>query len=404
LEAVPNLKNIEMAKQLKKLGHTIIIWSSFDGEQDYKGNFGKLMAEVGPRTFSDLAEFEIPYDEIIFGKPEVDLFIGRSVIDACVNPELDVGWIVKDTKGSIEGMVQARHFNQVEGIGDKHVIKTSSVDVLAGELFFYQNIPNDIKHLFPEPTRLEPDNGDGTSSITMTKVNGIVMSNLLTGFGLTKGRFELFFRALHEIHTSSGFSENLEASLPTAQQAATNLSPKVQKRFTQYEELYKSFDTEECPVVQLVPKLLEALKEYEGSGRIQPNLSKVIHGDTVFSNVILTDEDEVKFFDMRGALGGELFLGGDMAYDLSKTYQSLQGYDFMLLDWPIDEHVGKVLAELRETFEDCLARYYATVDLNDVKLITCSHFFGIVPLHDNRDHQVEYLHKAVELGKELGLC
>jgi hypothetical protein len=34
---------------------------------------------------------------------------------------------------------------------------------------------------------------------------------------------------------------------------------------------------------------------------------------------------------------------GDMAYDLSKTYQSLQGYDFMLLDWPIDEHVGKVL-------------------------------------------------------------
>ena len=56
LEAVPNLKNIEMAKQLKKLGHTIIIWSSFDGEQDYKGNFGKLMAEVGPRTFSDLAE------------------------------------------------------------------------------------------------------------------------------------------------------------------------------------------------------------------------------------------------------------------------------------------------------------------------------------------------------------
>lgn len=185
-------------------------------------------------------------------------------------------------------------------------------------------------------------------------------------------------------------------------QAATNLSPKLDKRYKQYGELYQEFDCDECPVSELFPNLLKALKEYESSGRMQ--LRRVIHGDTVFSNILLTDEDEIKFIDMRGSLGSNLFLGGDAAYDLSKTYQTLQGYDFMLLDWPIDDHVGRVLSGAREWFEECLAEHYPEVELRDVKLITCSHFFGIVPLHDVRSHQEEYLKKAIELGRELELC
>jgi hypothetical protein len=47
----------------------------------------------------------------------------------------------------------------------------------------------------------------------------------------------------------------------------------------------------------------------------------VIHGDTVFSNGILKDENTVTFLDMRGMLGKKLTLAGDLTYDLAKTYQ-----------------------------------------------------------------------------------
>ena len=50
---------------------------------------------------------------------------------------------------------------------------------------------------------------------------------------------------------------------------------------------------------------------------------RYIHGDPVFSNVLLTDESTVKLIDMRGALGDVLTTQGDVTYDLSKVYQSL---------------------------------------------------------------------------------
>ena len=57
----------------------------------------------------------------------------------------------------------------------------------------------------------------------------------------------------------------------------------------------------------------------------------------MFSNVLLTDESTVKLIDMRGALGDVLTTQGDVTYDLSKVYQSLCGYDHIILDLPRTE-------------------------------------------------------------------
>ena len=49
--------------------------------------------------------------------------------------------------------------------------------------------------------------------------------------------------------------------------------------------------------------------------------SNVIHGDPVFSNVLLTDDGRIFLLDMRGEQGNILTLQGDLTYDLSKVYQ-----------------------------------------------------------------------------------
>ena len=59
--------------------------------------------------------------------------------------------------------------------------------------------------------------------------------------------------------------------------------------------------------------------------------SNVIHGDPVFSNVLLTDDGRIFLLDMRGEQGNILTLQGDLTYDLSKVYQSLLGYDYIIL-------------------------------------------------------------------------
>lgn len=65
------------------------------------------------------------------------------------------------------------------------------------------------------------------------------------------------------------------------------------------------------------------LERYMAEGRYQH--ANVIHGDPVFSNVLLTDTPSVYLLDMRGEVGNKLTLQGDVLYDLSKVYQSLLG-------------------------------------------------------------------------------
>ena len=97
---------------------------------------------------------------------------------------------------------------------------------------------------------------------------------------------------------------------------------------------------------------------------------------------------------MRGALGDVLTTCGDVAYDLSKVYQSLCGYDAIILDVPVDAAGAQTLAKLRSCFATWLASNYPSVKMRDVRLIVAAHYFCIVPLHDNLHHQRQFLAKA----------
>ena len=97
-------------------------------------------------------------------------------------------------------------------------------------------------------------------------------------------------------------------------------------------------------------RILDFLRSYERGRR--GVLTKVLHGDPVFSNILLNNENQIYFLDMRGCLGKLLTTVGDVVYDLAKVYQSLCGYDYFLLDQPVLNSDQVILTDLKSCFEE----------------------------------------------------
>lgn len=76
----------------------------------------------------------------------------------------------------------------------------------------------------------------------------------------------------------------------------------------------------------------------------------------------MADGGKIFFLDMRGELGSQLTLQGDLTYDLSKVYQSLLGYDYIILNQPLLERDAEILEELRHTFREFIAEHYPQVN------------------------------------------
>ena len=194
-------------------------------------------------------------------------------------------------------------------------------------------------------------------------------------------------------------------ALPTTEEIGQNYAPKIRGRFKKFHDLYLSF-AEEVPELERMHDVIVAfLEEYVAEDRCLK--THYIHGDPVLSNCLLEPTGHVKYLDMRGALGSRLTTQGDVLYDLSKVYQSLCGYDFLLLDQPITDHEARMLNGLREVFWESTAQYVGEADVpqlqRDVKVLTASHYFGIVPLHEVRERQVQYLQFARSILIDAGL-
>ena len=75
--------------------------------------------------------------------------------------------------------------------------------------------------------------------------------------------------------------------------------------------------------------------------------------------------------------------------------------DYIILGQTLHEKDAEILEDLRHTFRAFVREHYPEVRLSDVVKIAASHYFGIVPLHVNRDHQVAYLQTAAALLSSL---
>lgn len=61
-------------KELKKKGHTVIIYTARK-MSTYNGNIGLVNKKTALLTLNQLEEWDFVYDEIYFGKPAADIYI-----------------------------------------------------------------------------------------------------------------------------------------------------------------------------------------------------------------------------------------------------------------------------------------------------------------------------------------
>jgi hypothetical protein len=193
-------------------------------------------------------------------------------------------------------------------------------------------------------------------------------------------------------------SLEIEAASAAGLNVYSNYATKVHERYQKHAATYAQF----ADAAEICSFLVNHLTEYEVQNR--GVLAKYIHGDPVFSNILLTSSNDTFFIDMRGRIGDVLTTSGDVLYDLGKVYQSLYGYDFILLNGGSTNRVQEdYLRTLRGTFRSFLksSPFYSTIvatRMRDLEVITASLYFSLIPLHDNDALRLQaYMDKAHQL-------
>ena len=357
----PIQKNIDYLKYLKKLGNTIIIYTA-RRMKTHKGNIGKINKDIGIITFNTLDKFSIPYDEIYFGKPYADFYIDDLAISAFSNLEKELGYYLDE--------ISPRKFNQINQNTLDVIVKTGNS--LSGEIYYYENIPIELKDMFPIFI------SNHNKSYTIEKINGITCTNLYLSQLLNE---ETLNHILNSIRRIQGFYiKNSDKNI----NIYSNYADKLKKRYNSYD--YSRFKNSES----LYNNIKNELELYEKN-----NLGKqvLIHGDCVMTNILINNYGKIKFIDMRGQQGDKLSLEGDWLYDWAKIYQSLIGYDKILQSKTITVEYEQKMLEIFETY---FLTYYSADDLKNLKLITKSLLFTLIPLHDNE--------KCSDYYKLITLC
>lgn len=345
----PIYKNINFLKKLKKDGHYIIIYTARK-MKTFNGNIGKLTQHIGKITFDTLEKYNIPYDEIIFGKPHADFYIDDLAINCFQNLEYFTG--------IYENNVCERKFNNVE-IFDKHVIKTSNSNFvkLNAEIYYYENIPFELKKMFPKLID-KLKNG-----YIIEKINGLNLTHLFTNNLLNES---IFLTILNELKTIHKFnwpdSKNTDIYL--------NYCDKIKSRYETFN--YDMIDGSK----EIYDTLMNELSFYINNNKGQKG---IIHGDPVFSNIIINENTKIMFIDMKGTNHKEFTIYGDIFYDYSKIFQSLIGYDEILLNKKVS---NKYRTELIKSFNNFIEINYGHEYISYIKTITKSLIFSLLPLHD----------------------
>jgi capsule biosynthesis phosphatase len=346
----PIKHNIKTVQYLKNLGHTIIIYTARKMKSS-GSNIGNAVANVGKITFDTLEKFNIPYDEIYFGKPYADYYIDDLAISSFENLEKALGFH--------ETEIEPRDYNQIKKT-DFEIIKKKSEN-LNGEIYYYKNIPSEIKHLFP----IFVNNDNNNTWYQIEKINGVSVSKLYLAGEFTTNILNNIIDCIKSIQnciiTESQNNINIYANYKT----------KLKERFENYD--YSKFEESKKMYIYLYTKLEKY--EQENKGKIT-----VIHGDPVFTNILLDQYNTIKFIDMRGKLGNDTTIYGDWIYDWAKIYQSLIGYDEILDDVDLDLTYKNTMIDF---FKQEFIKIYSTNDFENLKLITKSLLFTLIPLHNN---------------------
>jgi capsule biosynthesis phosphatase len=341
----PINQNVNYLKFLKENGHTIIIYTA-RRMKTHGGNVGMVVQDIASITIETLNNFEIPYDELYFGKPYANYYIDDLAIKSYDELDKELGFY------NIHP--ETRSHNKIEIIGDKVIKHSSSIE---GERHWYKNIPNSIKDKFPLLIDSSKD------SITISKINGIPVSYLNINKILTNKILVSILESLDTIHNSTHVVNEVDVY--------QNYNRKLNNRIKDFDfSKYDGFDV-------LINELNNYFDNYKSENKA---IIGVTHGDPVFTNILINNFDNLQFIDMRGKVGDELTIYGDVLYDYAKIFQSIIGYDFILMDKPFDD---EYINNNKKVFEQYILNKFNESVLTDIKWITKNLLISLIPIHNN---------------------
>jgi aminoglycoside phosphotransferase len=317
------------------------------------GNVGKCLCDIGKITFDTLSKFDIPFDEIYFGKPYADIYIDDLALNCYDSLEKELGYYIDK--------IEPRNFNTLELNSIETYKKTS--ENLSGEINYYKNIPLEIKDMFPILIDYDANN----KWYVIEKIKGITLSSLYVNELLTEDILINVMKSIRRI-------QNVKINIANVDNINiySNYATKLKDRYKSYD--YSRFKNH----TEVFKLLFNELTIYENSGL---GNCVVIHGDSVMTNILINHLGKIKFIDMRGKLGNNFTIYGDFLYDWAKLYQSLIGYDKILLNKNISNNYE---LNMIKCFEKYFIEIYSENYLNILKTIVKSLLFTLIPLHDNK--------------------
>jgi capsule biosynthesis phosphatase len=346
----PIEKNINVLRYLKNFGHTIIIYTA-RRMKSCNGNIGKVVASIGKTTFETLEKFNIPYDEIYFGKPIADYYIDDLAINAFDDLEKELGFY--------SSHIEPRSFNSVED-RSINLYRKSSKDInkkLDGEIYYYNNIPLNVKDLFPLMIRYDEINYNWYD---MERVNGIPISKLYLGEEMTIELLEVVLKSVERLHQNRFENKKININ--------DNYVKKLKERWEMFD--YSDFKNSD----KIYQELIKYFENYELNKLGECGM---IHGDPVFTNILINQFGKLKLIDMRGKIGKDLSIYGDIYYDYGKIYQSLTGYE---------EIIGNKKINL--SYKNKLIEYFEKrmgMKMERIRMIKKMLLFTLIPLHQGED-------------------
>jgi capsule biosynthesis phosphatase len=374
----PIHKNIQLLNYLKNDGHEIIIYTA-RRMATHKGNIGKVIKDIASITINTLEKFDIQYDELIFGKPIADIYIDDKAINPYINNISHFGLFYKNDE-FIPNKIENNKYNQIKKI-ENHIIKSGPYDIIRGELFYYQNIPQEFEKYFSKLNNFNKK--DDVLELKLDYISGIPLFYLYKNQLLTTKNICDLFEILNKFHSYKNTDINVNK-----ENVKNNYLLKLKKRFNKNDYNFPDADK----VFEEI--ILGIEKNYD------PVISSMIHGDFWFSNIILTYDDNYKFIDMKGQVDDILTINGDIYYDYGKLYQSILGYDLIINNQDLNlnsKEINNYINEMKQFFlEKCKS---LDLNLTYLKYVTKGLIFGT--FHSIKDSNVKIKNNIWELIKMI---
>ncbi len=337
---------IDVARKAKAEGHTVIIYTARRMET-HKHNGAAALADIGRITFATLDKFNIPCDEIVFGKPIAHIYVD----DRAVNPyfqtvrALGFAWQPAPGKPAVPNRVAPVRGNSVWLEGTDRVVKRGTAARCGPEADFYAHaliaLPDGDSGasglaLFPAFLGAKEVGGAGEGQQWMELTTelvkgGVPLSTLLSKRLLEPYHVAMVSDALGLLHgPRAGTGENFGSAA-----AAVSAGMAAVKALTARGGLSGA------AAADLLTETAARLEARAAGGPVSSH-ARVLHGNSFLSNVLVTGDNVLRLIAPRGrdhgdvsgaAAGGSAtspsrtFFSGDAAEDFARVVASLLGVE-----------------------------------------------------------------------------